>query len=98
VADLSRLRAVVYVRQSELGGVAVGQTATVTTDSWPGRTFAASVTSINQQAEYTPRNVQTRRERLNLVFGVKLRIDNRDGALKPGLPIDAVFPDVSTGV
>jgi multidrug resistance efflux pump len=98
VADLSRLRAVVYVRQSELGRVAVGQTATVTTDSWPGRTFGASVTSINERAEYTPRNVQTRRERLNLVFGVKLRIDNRDGALKPGLPIDAIFADRSAGL
>jgi HlyD family secretion protein len=49
------------------------------------------VTSINQQAEFTPRNIQTQSDRLNLVFGVQATIANLDHALKPGMPVDARF-------
>lgn len=50
------------------------------------------VTSTNPRAEFTPRNVQTQRDRLNLVFGVKIRVENPEGELKPGMPADAAFP------
>ena len=69
----------------------VGQEVAVTADPFPGRSFSGVVTSTNQRAEFTPRNVQTQRDRLNLVFGVKIRVDNPRGELKPGMPADATF-------
>lgn len=92
VADLSRLRLTVYVPERHLGAVHVGQQVDLRADPFPTRTFPAVVTSINPYAEFTPRNVQTQRDRETLVFGVKVRVQNSDGALKPGLPVDAVFP------
>lgn len=91
VADLSRLKLSLYVLERDLGRVRVGQRVELTADPFPGRVFVGTVASINPRAEFTPRNVQTQRDRLNLVFGVKVRVDNPDGALKPGMPVDAVF-------
>jgi len=91
VANLMRLRLTVYVREAELGKVQIGQPLAVTADPFPGRVFDGQVTAINQHAEFTPRNVQTQRDRLNLVFGVRARVENPDGALKPGMPVDARF-------
>ena len=91
IADLRRLKATLYVLERDLGAVRVGQPILVTADAFPGRSFHGVVSSINQRAEFTPRNIQTQRDRLNLVFGVKVRIDNPDHALKPGMPVDAVF-------
>ncbi|MBI3964852.1 MAG: HlyD family efflux transporter periplasmic adaptor subunit [Chloroflexi bacterium] len=91
VSDLSQLKLTVYVLERDLGRVWVGQSVHVAADPFPGRTFSGVVTSINSRAEFTPRNVQTQRDRQNLVFGVKIRVDNPDGALKPGLPVDAIF-------
>ena len=91
VSDLSSLKLTLYVRLADLGQVAVGQRLTVTTDPYPGRTFEGVVTSINQEAEFTPRNVQTQSDRMNLVFGVQATVANTDGALKPGMPIEARF-------
>ena len=60
-------------------------------DSFPDQTFTATVVRIADQAEYTPRNVQTKEERQTTVYAVKLAVDNSDGKLKPGMPIDLVF-------
>jgi multidrug efflux pump subunit AcrA (membrane-fusion protein) len=92
VADLTVLKLTVYVLEGDLGHVQVGQQVDVTADPFGERTFRGVVTSTNPRAEFTPRNVQTRRDRLNLVFGVNLLVDNPDGALKPGMPADASFP------
>lgn len=91
VADLSRLDLTLYVPLSDLDRVRVGQTLEVRPDSDPPRTFRGTVTAVNQQAEFTPRNVQTRADRLNLVFGVRAQVENADGYLKPGMPIEATF-------
>ena len=91
VSDLSMLRLTLYVRLADLGRVSVGQRLTVTAGPYPGRTFQGVVTSVNQQAEFTPRNVQTQTDRLNLVFGVQATVTNGDGALKAGMPVDARF-------
>jgi multidrug efflux pump subunit AcrA (membrane-fusion protein) len=91
VADLAQLELTAYVLERDLGQVRVGQPVTVTADPFPGRTFPGIVTSTNPRAEFTPRNVQTQADRLNLVFGVKVRVQNPDGALKPGMPADATF-------
>jgi multidrug resistance efflux pump len=91
VADLSSLEMMAYVLERDLGLVRVGQEVVVTADPFPGRAFHGVVTSTNQRAEFTPRNVQTQRDRLNLVFGVKIRVENPRGELKPGMPADAAF-------
>ncbi len=95
VADLARLKVTVYVPESDLGKVHAPQPVQVTADPFPSRVFDGVVTSINQQAEFTPRNVQTRNDRLNLMFGVNLLVDNPDDALKPGMPVDVTFPESS---
>jgi multidrug resistance efflux pump len=91
IANLDTLKLTVYVREADLARVSVGQHLSVTADPYPNRSFSGQVTSINQQAEFTPRNVQTQTDRLNLVFGVQAVVANPDGALKPGLPVDARF-------
>ncbi len=91
VADLSQVSLVVYLPETRLGQVRVGQAVQVTVDSFAGRVFAGQVTRIANRAEFTPRNVSTQEERVNLVFAVEIRLSNDDGALKPGMPADAVF-------
>lgn len=92
VADLTSLEMTAYVLERDLGAVQVGQPVTITADPFPDRTFSGVVISTNPRAEFTPRNVQTQADRLNLVFGVKIRVDNPDSALKPGMPADVLFP------
>jgi HlyD family secretion protein len=88
---LSELTITVYVPEDRLGEVALGQTASVTVDSFPGETFTATVTFISDQAEFTPRNVQTVEGRQNTVFAVKLKLGDTSGKLKPGMPADVAF-------
>lgn len=91
VADLSHLSLTAYILEQDLGRVRVDQSVVVSADPFPDRTFSGRVTSINSRAEFTPRNVQTRADRLNLVFGVKVEVNNPDGALKLGMPVDVTF-------
>ena len=79
----------VYIPESEIGLVKIGQAAGVTVDSFPNRRFEGKVIEISSKAEFTPRTVQTKKERVNLVFGVKLNLDNRERLFKPGMPADA---------
>ncbi|HPX61240.1 MAG TPA: efflux RND transporter periplasmic adaptor subunit [Deltaproteobacteria bacterium] len=80
-----------YVPENELGRIKPGQNAKVTVDTWPGRVFEGRVSFIAQQAEFTPKNVQTEKERVKLVYRIKITIPNPDMALKPGMPADAVI-------
>jgi HlyD family secretion protein len=80
-----------YIAERDLGRVRVRQTARVTVDSFPGQPFEGRVTEVASEAEFTPRNVQTQKERVNLVFRVRIAIANPDGRLKPGMPADAVI-------
>jgi HlyD family secretion protein len=93
VADLDTVTLRVYIPETEIGRVRVGQPVQVTVDSFPGRVFDGQVVYIASQAEFTPKNVQTQEERVKLVFGVKVRIPNPDHALKPGVPADAVIEE-----
>jgi HlyD family secretion protein len=78
-----------YVPETEVGRLKVGNTATLRVDAFPNRVFTGRLIEIGSEAEYTPRNVQTKKERVNLVFRIKIQIDNPEGVLKPGLPADA---------
>jgi multidrug resistance efflux pump len=84
MTETSQLWVKVYVPETELAGVRVGQSAVVEVDS-TGRQFTGHVEQISSQAEFLPRNVQTRDDRRHQVFGVKVRVDNPDGVLKSGM-------------
>ncbi len=79
-----------YIPETELGRVKVGQRARVTADTWPGRVFEGRVGFISSEAEFTPKNVQTEKERVKLVYRIKIFLANPRMELKPGMPVDAV--------
>ncbi len=91
LGDLGEVTLTVYVPEDKLGHVFTGQQVEVRVDSFPERTFLGSVVAIAHEAEFTPRNVQTQEERVNMVFAVDVSIPNPDHALRPGLPADAVI-------
>ncbi|HZS70949.1 MAG TPA: efflux RND transporter periplasmic adaptor subunit, partial [Candidatus Acidoferrum sp.] len=78
----------IYIPETEIGRVQVGQKAEVRVDSFPREVFHGVVDQINQQAEFLPRNVQTAEERVHQVFGVKIRIDDTSGRVKAGMAAD----------
>ena len=79
----------IYVAEDRVGRVALGQSAEVTSDSWPDSVYRGRVVHIGSEAEFTPRNVQTPEERTRLVYPVKVRIESDPGFdLKPGVPAD----------
>ncbi len=91
LVDLDRLYVKIYVPEPSIGRVALGQEARVYVDAYPGRAFAARVSRISEEAEFTPKNVETREERVKLVFAVEVALaENPGGILKPGMPADAV--------
>ena len=75
------------------GGSGWGPPARVLVDSFPGQPFQGTVSWISDQAEFTPKNVQTAEERVNLVYAVKITIQNAQRKLKAGMPADAETPD-----
>lgn len=81
----------VYVTAAELGRVKLGSVAEVTIDSFPGKVFPGKITYVSPEAEFTPKNIQTREDRVKLVFAVKIELPNPEGQLKPGLPAEAVL-------
>lgn len=89
IANLDEVKLTIYIPEDELGRVYLGQEVEVQVDSFPGRVFAGTVSYISQQAEFTPKNVQTEKERVNMVFAVKVRLPNDGHLLKPGMPADA---------
>lgn len=91
VTDLSSVELVIYVPETELGKVQLGQKADITVDTYPDKSFNGKVIYISPQAEFTPKNIQTQEERTKLVFAVKIKIDNPDYELKDGMPADAVI-------
>ena len=91
LADLARPWVRIYIPETLLGHVKLGQKVSVTNDSFPGKTYPGRVVQIASEAEFTPKNVQTRTERVRLVYAVKVALDNVDGELKIGMPVDARF-------
>jgi multidrug resistance efflux pump len=89
LADLDQVTLTVYVPENEIGLVKVNQAVKITVDSYPERTLDGKVVHIASSAEFTPKNVQTKEERVSTVFAVKIEIPNLDHALKPGMPADA---------
>lgn len=89
IADLETVYLTIYVPEPSLGEIALGQEAEVSVDGMPERTFRGRVTRIAEEAEFTPKNVQTQDARAQLVFAVEITIDNSEGIFKIGMPADA---------
>jgi HlyD family secretion protein len=90
VADLAHPWVRVYVNQTDLGRIRLGQKVAVRTDTFPDKTYEGAVGFIASEAEFTPKTVQTPKERVKLVFRVKVDLANPNGELKPGMPADVI--------
>lgn len=91
VAQLDTLELVVYLPEDQYGKVNLGDQVSISIDSFPDRKFAGEVVQIADEAEYTPRNVQTEEGRKATVYSVKIRVENPQHELKPGMPADVDF-------
>jgi len=91
VGDLANVWLRGYIDETDLGRVKIGQTVDVTTDTYPGKIYKGRLSFIASEAEFTPKNVQTTKERVKLVYRIKVDIANPDKELKPGMPADAVI-------
>ncbi|NUQ62720.1 MAG: efflux RND transporter periplasmic adaptor subunit [Pirellulales bacterium] len=89
VGDLVNVWLRAYVQETDLGRVKLGQPVRVTADTWPGKVYEGRVSFIADQAEFTPKNVQTEEQRVKLVYRIKIDIHNPAMELKPGMPADA---------
>ena len=97
LGDLDHPWIKIYVTETELGRVKLGAPARILVDSFPGQSFGGTVSWISDQAEFTPKNIQTKEERVNLVYAVKILIQGAQRKLKAGMPADAVLSASSGG-
>ncbi len=89
LADLDHIWLRAYIAETDLGRIRWGQDAAVTTDTYPGKQYHGHISFIASDAEFTPKSVQTYKERVSLVYRIKIDIDNPNHELKPGMPADA---------
>jgi len=89
IADLKVVDLFIYVTEAKLGKIKLGQEADITNDTYPDKKYSGEVIYISPEAEFTPKNIQTKEERTKLVFGIKIRIPNASYELKSGMPADA---------
>jgi len=92
IADIGKIWVKVYIPETQIGYIKLGQKANIKVDSFPDKVFTGIVKEISSKAEFTPRNVQTKEERVNQVFAVKIFIENKEGLLKSGMPSDVEIP------
>ena len=89
ISELSRVDLKIFVDETEIGKVRPGQKVDVKVDTFPGKTYTGSVSFVSPEGEFTPKIIQTKKERVKLVYLVKVSIDNPNFELKPGMPADA---------
>ncbi|MBM3852759.1 MAG: HlyD family efflux transporter periplasmic adaptor subunit [Verrucomicrobia bacterium] len=93
VAETARVWVRAYVNQTDLGRIRLGQKVGVRIDTFPERTYDGAISFVSSEAEFTPKTVQTPRERVKLVFRIKVDVANPQGELKPGMPADVVVKE-----
>jgi HlyD family secretion protein len=93
LAELKRPWVRAYINEVDLTRVRLGQSATVTVDGLPDRSFEGTLTFISPKAEFTPKSVETRALRVDLVYRVRVQLQDPDGLLKLGMPADVVFEE-----
>lgn len=91
ISEVNKVHLMVYIPESDLAKVKLGEQASVSIDGAPGKIYPGAVVYTSPVAEFTPKNIQTKDERTKLVFGVKIEIPNPNLELKPGMPADAVI-------
>lgn len=91
LVDLAEVKATFYLPNAELAAAKIGAKATVVADAWPSDRFEGVVRTVAAQAEFTPRNIQTRTDRDRLVYPVEVWIANREGKLRPGMPVQVLL-------
>lgn len=91
LGDLARPWLKAYISENDLGRVKLGQKVWVTTDTFPGKRYEGKITFISSEAEFTPKNVQTAKERIKLVYRIKVSLANPENELKPGMPADGII-------
>ncbi len=91
IGQLDQITITVFVPEDQYGQINIGDEAAVTVNSFPGKIFRAEVIYIADQANFTPRNVQTSEGRRTTVFAIQLKMENVQGVLKPGMPADVCF-------
>lgn len=91
IGELNQVWLKAYIAEPDLGRVKLGQKVSVTTDTYPNKTYRGSIGFIASEAEFTPKNIQTAEERVKLVYRIKIMIDNPSHELKPGMPADAAI-------
>lgn len=91
LTKMDTVELVLYVNEKELGYIKLGQDAEIRVDSFKDKVFPGKVVFISPQAEFTPKNIQTKQDRVKQVFGIKLKIPNPEQQLKPGIPADAAI-------
>lgn len=89
VADLKNMWLTGYINETDLGKVKLSQKARVTIDSYPGKIYPGSISFIAQESEFTPKQIETREERVKRVYRIKIKVDNTGMELKPGMPAEA---------
>ncbi len=87
--DLDHVWLRAYVNETDLGKIRLGEAVDVTTDTYPGKTYAGRISFISPDAEFTPKTVETNAERVTLVYRVRIDIANPTHELLPGMPADA---------
>ncbi|MCI0495071.1 efflux RND transporter periplasmic adaptor subunit, partial [candidate division KSB1 bacterium] len=91
LADLQNMWIKIYFKETELGKIKLNGNADIQISSYPDRTFAGRIAWISPKAEFTPKNVQTKDARADLVYAVKIEVKNPEGILKIGMPADVVL-------
>lgn len=91
IADIDRLWMRGYINETDLGRIRWGQPAALRTDTYPDKVYHGRVSFVASQAEFTPKSVETYKERVTLVYRVKIDVDNPNHELKPGMPVEAVI-------
>ena len=94
ITNLDKVKLTIYVPETDLGNIRLGEQAMISIDSTPGASYPGTVTYISPVAEFTPRDIQTKDERVKLVYAVRIEIANPSGVFKAGMPADAALQRV----
>jgi HlyD family secretion protein len=97
LADLDHVWLRAYINETDIGKVRYGQTAAVTTDTYPGKKYSGRVSFISGNAEFTPKSVETHTERVTLVYRIRIDVYNPTHELVPGMPADATLDAMPPG-
>ena len=91
MVDLAEVRATFYLPNAELAEARTDRSAELVADAWPGQRFTGRVITVANEAEFTPRNIQTRTDRDRLVYAIEIAVPNPEGRLRPGMPVQVTL-------